>query len=630
MCGIAGFYSSQKCIPENSRELLDAMGSLLAHRGPDDSGLYISPHCGLSFRRLSIIDLESGHQPMVSADGKLVIVFNGEIYNFKEIRKELEKGGVVFRTHSDTEVILSGYKTWGEHILTKLRGMFAFVIYDLTANELFIARDHTGIKPFYYTFQSKYFIFASEIKSILHFPSVHAQTNMEALPKYLTFLWVPAPQTLFKDIFILEPGFKMRVGKSGLDKSRYWCSDLNHQNDSCSFEDWKQIVDAELLRIVEEQMISDVPLGAFLSGGVDSSAIVSYMNKISPNPVTTFTTGFNDEDLSQDVIRSDLEYARFAEKYLNIEYNELIVKPDVKNLLPKLTWHMDEPLSDPAAITTFLICQHSREKCKVMLSGVGGDELFGGYPRYLANQIAQKYQLIPATLRKFIKGFVETKISTGSASFVRNLKKFLKSADMPFEERYLGYLTYYSLKELKDLLAFDFDWEDIFQQHRMILSNYTSENRLQAMMNLDLFTFLPNLNLMYTDKMSSAASIEVRVPFLDHLFIEKMAQIPDNLKIRNGKRKYLFKKTCEMHLPKKIVWRKKAGFGAPIGAWIKGELREMMLDLLSEKTIKKRGYFNHALISIMIDDHVKGKEYYANQLWQLMTFELWHQIYIDK
>jgi asparagine synthase (glutamine-hydrolysing) len=629
MCGIAGFYLLRGTLPGNSAEVLDSMAAVQRHRGPDDSGVYLSPLCGFSFRRLSIIDLEHGQQPMFSASKRTVIVFNGEIYNFRELRGELENLGAEFKTSSDTEVILAGYEVWGEGVVARLRGMFAFALHDIRNNSLFIARDHTGMKPFYYSTNNGHFVFASEAKAILEFPGVSARLRASMLPRHMSFLWVPAPDTLFEDIYMLEPGHLMSVSENGVAKKQYWKPDLTAQDDSMTEDNWTGEIDSELLRIVKEQMISDVPLGAFLSGGVDSSSIISYMNRVSEHAVTTYTSGFGREDLSQDVIRSDLEYARLAAKHLNVRYNEIILKPDVVGLLPRLVWHMDEPVADPAAITTYLICKASKEKATVMLSGVGGDEVFGGYPRYLANLLAEKYIKIPKALRKFLIERWIALFSSGSSPLFRNAKKFLKSADLPFRERYMGYLTYYSEPELRKLLKLDFTWQEIFKSHTEFFDYYNSGDPLQTMMNLDLKTFLPNLNLMYTDKMSSAASVEMRVPFLDHLFIEEMARMPSSLKVRNRTRKFIFKKTAEKYLPHEVVWRRKAGFGAPIGAWLKGQAKEMMLDLLSEENVRKRGYFNFPFIASLVDNHIKGREYNANQIWQLMTLEIWHREFID-
>ncbi len=566
---------------------------------------------------------------MVSASGNTVIALNGEIYNYQSLRAELASLGYGFRSNSDTEVVLAGFELWGKAVLNKLRGMFAFVIYDKSKNELFMARDHTGIKPLYYTLVKNTIVFASEIKALLKYQGVFPKVNLRRLPQFMSFLWVPAPETLFQDIFILEPAHCLTINGKGLHKEEYWHPDLVAHDQCIKEKDWIDWLDGRMTDIVKEQLMSDVPLGALLSGGVDSSMVVALMNRASSNPVTTYTTGFFKSDLASDVIRSDVEFARLAAKSLKVDYHELILSPDVVNILPKIVWHMDEPVADPAAVTTFLICQAVKPFCTVMLSGVGGDEIFGGYPRYRAGLLAEQYRRFPKPCRNVFES-VLMKRSGGTTRWVRNAKKFVKSASLPFLEAYYGYLTYYSHEELRRLLNVSFNWKEIFSLHDLEYIRYESQDKLQGMMNLDLKTFLPNLNLMYTDKMSAASSVEIRVPFLDHLLIEQVARIPARFKVRGFTQKYILKKTAEKMLPKEIVWRQKVGFGAPVGAWLKGQTKEMMLDLLSEKALKKRGYFDPAAISDLIQDHLSGREYNANQLWQLMTLELWHQEYIDK
>ncbi len=628
MCGIAGVFDPARILGPETAGILGAMSEVMAHRGPDDQGQYLDGHCGMAFRRLAVIDLQSGHQPMQGPARQVTIVFNGEVYNFPDLRRELENHGVLFQTNSDTEVIAAGYENWGPEIVHKLRGMFAFAIHDPGKNRIFLARDHTGIKPLYYCESGSAFLFASEIKALLRFPGIIARANIKALPSYMSFLWVPAPETLFEGIFMLEPGHTLEVSEKGLVKTRYWNPDLRQTDDHLTEAEWREIIRHELQRAVREQLISDVPLGALLSGGVDSSLIVALMNQVDPQPVTTYTTGFLEADLERDVIRSDLLHARMAARHLVVDYREIILNPDVVRLLPKLVWHMDEPVADPAAINTFLICQAAKEQCTVMLSGVGGDEIFGGYPRYWAALVAERYNTIPRILRRWLVESWINGIPSGQKSLFRNAKKFIKSSNLPFKKRYFGFLTYYSQDELRKLLRRDFDFEGIFQHHDRIFEESRSPDLLQSMMNLDLKTFLPNLNLMYTDKMSSAAAVEIRVPFLDHRFIEKVSTIPGRLKIHRGTRKYILKQVAEEFLPPEIVWRKKVGFGAPVGAWLKGQVREMMLDLLSEETLKRRGYFHPIAVRRLIDDHLKGMEYNANQLWQLITLELWHQTYI--
>jgi asparagine synthase (glutamine-hydrolysing) len=630
MCGIAGFFNPQGRLPENAGGILSEMGIAIRHRGPDDNGIYLDEKCGFSFQRLSIIDLATGHQPMVSNSGKRVIVFNGEIYNFKGLKSELINLGYEFKTNSDAEVILAGYELWGEAILGRLRGMFAIAIYDKEKNEIFMARDHTGIKPLYYTRIADTVVFASEIKAFLKFPGFKPEINLAHLPGYMSFLWVPAPNTMFKNVSILEPAYSMKFNRDGAYKKQFWQPDLLTQDAFSSETEWIDWLDAEMGAVVKEQMLSDVPLGALLSGGVDSSLIVALMNRVSPKPVTTYTTGFEKADLARDVIGSDLEYARLAAGHLKVDYHELILRPDVVDLLPKIVWHMDEPVADPAAVTTYLICQAVKPSCTVMLSGVGGDEIFGGYPRYRAGLLAERYRQVPRFLRKLLVEYPVNMLGGGNNRFVRNARKFIKSASLPFKESYFGYLTYYAEKEMHELLKQDFSWSGIFSRHDSVWNDNLMENKLQTMMNLDLKTFLPNLNLMYTDKMSAAAAVEIRVPFLDHLLIEQAARMPANLKINGQVQKYILKKTADRYLPREIVWRRKAGFGAPIGAWLKGQAREMMLDLLSETTVNRRGHFHYPALKAIIDDHLSGREYNANQLWQLLTLELWQQEFIDK
>ena len=629
MCGIAGYFSPIQPVEFDGPGVLGNMGKVLEHRGPDDSGLWSDEVCGLSFRRLSIIDLPLGKQPMSTSDGRYHLVFNGEIYNFKDLRLQLQQKGARFHTDSDSEVILLGYTYWGEGIVSRLRGMFAFAIYDKAEKVLFAARDHTGIKPFYYYFNDGHFVFASEAKALFQHPKIKASFDESALPAYLSFLWVPQPKTFFLGIKVLKPGHFLTITTDDVNEERYWSPDLRDFDLDKSEAQWMEQIDFGLARSTKEQMMSDVPLGAFLSGGVDSSLIVNYMNQASSHPVTTYTTGFSKADLVQDVIRSDLEYARLAADHLNVSSNELVLEPDVATLIPRLTWHMDEPVSDPAAITTYLVCKACKEKATVMLSGVGGDEIFGGYPRYLANQAAERYEKIPRWIRRQLIESVAALLPSGSNRLLRDIRKFVKSAGAPFPQRYFGFLTYYDVAELNELLNSEFKAEHIFDFHNQILGAFPGSSPLQSAMNLDLMTFLPQLNLAYTDKMSMAASVEVRVPFLDHRLIEDSSKLPERLRICRGQGKFALKKVAEKYLPRNLVWRKKAGFGAPVGAWLKTQLKEMMLDLLSAERIKRRGYLDSKFVGKLIADHLSGRSYNANQLWQLVTLEIWMQEFID-
>lgn len=631
MCGITGFVGKTDA---SSISILRPMTEVIAHRGPDDEGFYLDDHAALGFRRLSIIDLAAGHQPMCNEDGSVWIVFNGEIYNFQEIKPILEQKGHVFKTHSDTEVIIHAYEEWGVECLERLNGMFGFAIWNKNNRSLFIARDRLGVKPMYYTWTGKSLVFGSEIKSILKFPGIKKGVDAEALDSYMSFLWTPEPRTLFQNISKLPAGHYLLMQNEKFSINAYW--DVSFQPDNDRTESYWIDKTLDLLsRSVKQRLISEVPLGAFLSGGVDSTSIIALMNRHSSDSVTTYTIGFSEHDRKRDVVQSDVEYARLAAKRLNVDYHEIILNPQVADLLPKLVWHMDEPVADPAAITTYLICKASREKLTVMLSGVGGDEVFGGYPRFVAMKIADLYNRLPVAMRRtVIENIVRTLHASKSPAF-RNIKKFVKSASLPMRKRYMGYRTYFTEDEKKSLYSTELQktlstlQSDPLKEHHALFDSAAGLDFLSQIMYVDMKTFLPSLNLMYTDKMSMAASVEVREPFLDYQLVEFFARMPSQYKVKGFTRKYVLKKAAERIIPKKIVWRKKAGFGAPIRSWITGDLKDMVHDLLSEERIRKRGYFNYAYCRKILDDEFSGKEYNSNHIWQLLTLELWHQQFID-
>ena len=627
MCGFVGTYSNSVNYGREMRSVISAMNKVIEHRGPDDDGIYISEKCCLGFQRLSIIDIESGHQPMQSDDKRFTIVLNGEIYNYKDLKSKLHD--YKFFTNSDTEVLLNGYRKWGAKVLDRISGIFAFAIYDNKKNSIFLARDHVGVKPLYYTNFNNNFLFASEIKSILEFPNFKPSINIDKIPQYLNFLWTCPPETLFKDISMLEPGHYLLIENNQINITKYWEPNLNQEKNTLSLQQNIDFIDNELDRIIKEQMVADVPVGSFLSGGLDSTAIVYKMKGMTDKKVKTYTTGFNTEDIKNDVIGSDLYYARQMSKKLDIDYNEIILSPDIVDILPKIIYHLEEPLPDPAAITSYLICQEASKDLKVLLSGVGADEIFGGYPRYLANKVSKQYNIIPKFLRRSIIEPMLNSIPSSRNSKARNIKKLIKYNDSTFIKRYLGFSGYYSSKELNKIINSNFSYDNIFKTHLDCYNSYKTDSELTSMMNIDLKTFLPNLNLMYTDKMSSAHSVEVRVPFLDHQLIESVNAIPDNFKLHGYTRKYILKKVFQKYLPSDVVWRKKVGFSAPIGSWINNECKTMVTDLLSKDRVNSRGYFNYDYINQMLNDQFSGKEYNANQIWQLLCFELWCQEFID-
>lgn len=642
MCGIAGLISQE---PEGR---ITRMLESMEHRGRDDEGVWTSGEIDeagrracLGHRRLSIIDTSAaGHQPMLSADGRLAITFNGEIYNYRELKKQLAAKGHRFQTDTDTEVLLAAFAEWGAGCLSHLNGMFAFAIWDKAERELFLARDRVGIKPLYYTqtVDGKSFIFASEIKAILATGLVEREINREALNQYFTFLWTPDPHTLFRGIHKLPPAHYLtwRAGETSVRE--WWDVSFDEIEEGRSDEWWRERVLETLDRVVGLEMVADVPLGSFLSGGVDSSSIVALMkNHSAGRRVQTYTIGIEPEDLRYDIIPDDAAWARRVGKLLDTDYHELMLKPDVAELLPKLVYHMDEPVADPAVLTSYLVSRAARETLTVLLSGVGGDEVFAGYPRQLAMKLAGALDPVPQLLRAPLMKAVADVLPGGLpgkfTAPLRNAKKFARSAALAFEDRYLGYGTYFTAADKERLYADDLRDSvrgmDAYQEHRRYFARARSFAPLNQLLYVDLKTFLPCLNLSYTDKTSMAANLEVRVPFLNVELVELAARMPPRLKLRGLKRKYILKRAAEKLLPKDVVWRKKAGFGAPIRAWLRGPLMPLVRELLSDAEVRRRGLFRPAEVARILAGNLSGREDYSLQVFQLLTLELWQRTFID-
>ncbi len=640
MCGIAGIITLD---PETR---IGAALKSIEHRGRDDEGVFVSEPFGperlkvcLGHRRLSIIDTSpAGHQPMFSEDKRYSVILNGEIYNYKKIRTELEGGGDVFTTNSDTEVLLKAFRKWNVGCLEKLNGMFAFAVWDDVDKELTLVRDRAGIKPLYYTKCAAQFAFASEIKAILATRLVRAELDHEALDQYLTFLWTPDPHTVFKNIFKLPPGHFLKWKDGEIKQTEWWDLSFNEIDTGRTELEWREDVLETLGRVVEMEMLADVPLGAFLSGGVDSSSIVALMNDHSAGrKVSTYTVGIEQEDLRYDIIPDDAVWARRVGKLFETDYHELMLKPEVTDLLPMLIRHLDEPVADPAIITSYLVSKAARETLTVLLSGVGGDEVFAGYPRQLAMKIASVFDPVPGLLRRPVFRAIESVLPGGMpgkfTAPLRNAKKFARSAGMDFEDRYLGFGTYFTADAKQRLyseaMAEKAVGFDAYKDHRRYFERVKDADPLNRLLYVDFKTFLPCLNLAYTDKTSMAANLEVRVPFLNVELVELAARMPVDLKLKGLKRKYILKRAAEKLLPHNIVWRKKAGFGAPIRSWLRGPLRPMVEDMLSEKRIRDRGLFNPREIRKIIDANSSGQEDLNLQVFQLLTLELWMQTFLD-
>ena len=637
MCGIAGLISLN---PERRiRPMLDA----IEHRGRDDEGVFVSENFDenlqtcLGHRRLSILDVSAaGHQPFFSANKRFALTYNGEIYNYLEIKSELEAKGYKFYTDCDTEVLANAFAEWNTDCLQKLNGMFAFAVWDGREKTLTLARDRAGIKPLYYTQIGKEIIFASEIKAILASGLLKPDLDLEGLNQFLTFLWTVPPHTLFKNIFQLLPAHFL-VWKDGEIKIQEWWDldfSLEEKNENENF--WRESVLETLDKVVEMEMISDVALGAFLSGGVDSSSIVVLMSKHSKQKVSTYTTAISAADLSFDIIPDDVRWARKVAEILPIDYHETLLTPDLTELLPKLVYQMDAPAID-MAIPSFLISEQARATQKVMLSGMGGDEIFAGYPRQAAMQIAGMTDFIPSGVRRPLMKIVDSMLYGGIkgklTAPLRNAKKFARSAGMDFENRYLGFGTYFSDKMKAEIysesLRDAMKKFDAYRCHKNYFEKSKDFSPLNRLLYVDFKTFMPALNLDTTDKTSMAANLEARVPFLNHELVELSTRIPTSLKIKGLQRKYILKRAAESLLPKEIIYRRKAGFSAPVRSWVRTSLKPMINDLLSEETIRRRGLFDYREIKRIVDLNDSGREDFNLQVFQLLNLEIWMREFLD-
>jgi asparagine synthase (glutamine-hydrolysing) len=647
MCGIAGLITTE------AGARVGAMLRAVAHRGNDGEGVWESgviDEAGrrvcLGHRRLAIIDTSAaGLQPKLSADGRYVLTFNGEIYNYRELRRELQAKGHVFRTETDTEVLLAAFAEWGEGCLARLNGMFAFALWDERERALLLVRDRLGIKPLYYSITRgrdgaaavESLVFASEVKAILASALVGRALDAEGLHQQLTFLWTPDPHTLFRDVWKVPPGHVLKWRDGRVEVREWWDVSFDEVEEGRGEEWWRERVLETLERVVGMEMVSDVPLGSFLSGGVDSSAIVAMMKRhAGGRRVSTYTVGIEQEDLRYDIIPDDARWARRVAKALDTDYHEMMLKPDVAELLPLLVYHMEMPVID-MAVSSYLVSRAARETLTVMLSGMGGDEVFAGYPRQLAMQVARALDPLPLSVRRpamrAIAGALPGGMPGRLTAPLRNAKKFARSAALDFEERYLGYGTYFTDEAKHDIYSDRLREEtrglDAYRHHRRYFERCREAAPLNRLLYVDLKTFLPCLNLDYTDKTAMAATLEVRVPFLNVEMVELAARMPPALKLRGLKRKYILKRAAEKLLPFDVVWRKKAGFGAPFRAWLRGPLRPLVEDLLSEETVKRRGLFRPSEVRRVVEQNYTGREDYSLQVLQLLTLEMWHRTFID-
>jgi asparagine synthase (glutamine-hydrolysing) len=628
MCGIAGIVALSRGT-NLRRDDVDAACRAMIHRGPDDQGIGVFDQAIIGMRRLSIIDLSGGHQPIANEDETVHVVCNGEIYNFRELRTGLIARGHRFRTGSDAEVVVHLYEEYGDACVERLEGMFGFALWDNAKRRLLMARDRLGIKPLYYCSDGDRLLFASEIKALLATPWVKARFNAAALPDYLRLGYVPGSATLFEGVRRLLPGHALVVSDGQLSITRYWKLPEQKRRtgtaDELAQELWERLEKA-----VVRQMVSDVPIGAFLSGGLDSSSIVAALARNSSAPIKTYSIGY--EGGPAERLYNELPYARRIAEQFATEHHEIVVRPDVVRLLPELIWHLDEPLSDSAMITTFLVARFAAQDVKVILSGVGGDELFGGYTRYLGDHYAGYYRKLPRVLRRGVLQPLARKLPSDRHSrfsaFGRQVRALVESGELEFEQRYQSYVQAATPAQVAALLgsaanpAAPSYLDGLFAEAQ-------GGDTLWRLMSVDLRSQLPDDLLLLSDKITMAPSIECRVPLLDESLVEFAAHLPGEYKVRRGQLKWLMKRALGTVLPREIIDRPKRGFGAPVGAWIKEQLAPIIEWLLSPASIARRGLLQGEAVALALAAHRSQREDLTDLLWSLVTLELWCRMFLD-
>jgi asparagine synthase (glutamine-hydrolysing) len=598
------------------------MCDVIRHRGPDDEGWFVDERVALGMRRLSIIDLATGHQPIHNEERTVWVVFNGEIYNFRALRQMLEAAGHRFYTSTDTEVIAHAYEEWGAGAIERLRGMFGLAIWDARSGALLLARDRIGIKPLHYAVQDGTLSFGSEIKSILEVPGMPRDLNLDALNHYLSFLYTPRDASIFKAIRKLPPGHLLTWRNGGLRVEQYWRpadveTFLGSEPEAAS-----ELHDV-LLDAVKSHLVSDVPLGAFLSGGVDSSLVVGLMAEVAGGGVKTFSIGFDEPAFDE------LEYARLVARHFGTDHHEFVVKPDAIGILEALIAHFDEPFADSSAIPTWYVSEIARKHVTVVLSGDGGDELFGGYDRYLPDARVAAFDRYGRGTGRRLAAVAAARLPHGARG-----KNFLRHVARDARGRYVDAIRFFSSDEKAALLAPDvlagMNLEDPEAQLARHFERYASLPWPSQMMRFDADTYLPEDVLAKVDRMSMAHSIESRVPLLDNDVVAFANSLPAGLKIRSGRRKHILKEVAATFLPAEILSRRKQGFGVPLGVWFRGNLRELFADTLLSSTAGSSGYFHQSFVRRLVDEHLSGRRDHTLRLWQLVVFERWHQQYVSR
>ncbi|HEV8472134.1 MAG TPA: asparagine synthase (glutamine-hydrolyzing) [Methylomirabilota bacterium] len=624
MCGIAGWVGRGAAPPT-----LDAMLAALEHRGPDDTGRFVAADVALGMTRLSIIDLVTGQQPMTTEDGAATVVFNGEIYNFRAVRRDLEARGRRFRTQSDTEVILRAWQTDGEACVERLRGMFAFAVWDAPRQRLFLARDRVGKKPLYYATVDGALVFASEIKALLRYPGVPRAVDPEALHHYLAFGYTPGARSIFAGIAKLPPGHTAAWVDGRLDVRRYWMlppGGTERLEDDAALR--ARIRDA-IQDAVRLRLEADVPLGVFLSGGMDSSVIVAAMRRVTSGRIATFSIGFGPDVGSFD----ELPYARAVAERFETEHHEERVTPNVAKVVPAIVRQFDEPFADSSAIPTYLVSGATAQHVKVALSGIGGDETFAGYPRYLGVRVSEWYARAPRAARAMTRAAVAL---VGESDRSRNLgdwaRRFAAGGELPMPARYLGWTRFFDVATLSRVVTPALGaWltGDVEAAQRAAWAGRGHGDAVDGAFRIDLATYLPDDLLTMADRMSMAHSLELRAPFCDHVLIEETLRIPPAVKLAGFRLKAFLRSLFADTLPPRVLAHRKQGFMIPLARWLRGELRPLMSDLLAPDVVRARGLFVVDAVEALKAEHLAGRRGHADRLWTLMMLEAWLREYLD-
>lgn len=628
MCGISGVVDrSSRARPDPA--VLQSMNDAIRHRGPDDEGFYIDEGVGLGARRLSIIDVEGGHQPIHNEDETVWVVFNGEIYNYKNLRALLTKLGHRFYTQTDTETLVHAYEEFGDECAKYINGMFAFAIWDKRQRRLLLARDRFGIKPLFYSVNGDQIVFASELKSVIRHPSVDRRINVVALSEYLSFEYVPTPRTILKNVARLPPGHVLKFSERELAVEPYW--DLNlaksERRPPVNWREYKTRLRDKLREVVESEMVSDVPVGVLLSGGIDSSAVCAMMTEAAPGNIKSFSARFEEKSFDES------SHARTVARHLGTEHNELLITSDMMlKLVPNLMDFLDEPLGDSSIVPTYLISKFAREQVKVVLGGDGGDEMFAGYPTLQAHRMIEYYErFMPWFVRANVipKIIDRLPVSKDNISFDFKARRFISGRGVPLASRHHRWLGSFTPQEKAALLVpelqqAEMDSYEVAYDHQR---RCDAEQTMNQILYMDTKLYLEGDILTKVDRASMASSLEARVPLLNHSLAEYVAEIPHELKLKGLTTKFIFKKAMEGLLPNEIIRRPKKGFNAPVGYWVNTDLKELVNDQLAPDKIEREGYFNADYVQKLLSDHASGARDNRKLIWTLLVFELWYERY---